>query len=319
MKNEISVLRCLIHLCIFQLVFGISRSRVTWVNGIAHNAQHMEEGQEVISQWFGLKRVEYCHNPTAMKDDNDIRGYGADIFQASTQLAGRITHEVNELVAHLQQALYAVGSRGVVVHIAHSQGALITYLALKQFPSEDLKRLECLCFGGAAAIRKSDFPTLRRTVNYYSVNDPLLFVVPSAARALETGMVFTPLSTEPEFVFLTPKVGNPTEDHGLLNPTYGEALRWEGRRYQSQYQSGLERFVLRPIILHVPLIIAAVLANPVWDPIKKWFQMYIFETFIKPIIRIIKLIMQVLAYYIKAWKYSAPGGAIFEPIVVEKL
>lgn len=34
-------------------------------------------------------------------------------------------------------------------------------------------------------------------------------------------------------------VGDPVTDHGLLNPTYLEALLWEGQRYQSIYKSPL--------------------------------------------------------------------------------
>ena len=39
-------------------------------------------------------------------------------------------------------------------------------------------------------------------------------------------------SSEPEFVFLSPKGNDPIVDHGLLGPTYSEILEWEGRRYQ---------------------------------------------------------------------------------------
>ena len=96
-----------------------------------------------------------------------------------------------------------------------------------------------------------------RCINYYSVNDPLLFVVPSAAKALRSGFMGVGgikhhkdggrLSTasslaalvdpnaEPEFVFLTPRAGDPIVDHGLFGPTYIDALRWEGRRYLTVY------------------------------------------------------------------------------------
>jgi len=83
-----------------------------------------------------------------------------------------------------------------------------------------------------------------RVVNYYSVNDPLMFLVPSASRALRTGVwgggganLGGQLSSikEPEYVFLTPRGGDPIIDHGLFGPTYIDALRWEGKRYQMLY------------------------------------------------------------------------------------
>lgn len=110
-----------------------------------------------------------------------------------------------------------------------------------------MSQLEIICFGGAEALRVTpDFP-FARCVNYYSVNDPLLFVVPHASRALRTGCMGTEctgtdlaamaedLDAEPEFVFLTPRGGDPILDHGLFGPTYLDALKWEGRRYKTLY------------------------------------------------------------------------------------
>ena len=125
-----------------------------------------------------------------------------------------------------------------------------------------MNHIEIICFGGAESMHKSpDFP-FARCVNYYSINDPLLFVVNRAARALRSGFYmgggqytnyggYTTSSSslaalaqqqhdddeddEPEFVFLTPRAGDPIIDHGLLGPTYIDALQWEGRRYQRLY------------------------------------------------------------------------------------
>lgn len=79
-------------------------------------------------------------------------------------------------------------------------------------------------------------------MNYYAINDPLLFLVPSANKALRSGfLVGIQGQHEPEFVFLSPRDGNPVVDHGLMGPTYMEALKWEGRRFQSQYESRSSR------------------------------------------------------------------------------
>jgi hypothetical protein len=44
-------------------------------------------------------------------------------------------------------------------------------------------------------------------------------------------------------------VGDPVTDHGLLNPTYLEALLWEGQRYQSLYKSpiGVDAAFIAPL------------------------------------------------------------------------
>ena len=75
-----------------------------------------------------------------------------------------------------------VGPKGRVIHIAHSQGALITSLAVKRLTQEEMKQIEVICFGGAEALECSDQFPFARCINYYSVNDPLLFVVPNAAK-----------------------------------------------------------------------------------------------------------------------------------------
>eukprot|EP00591_Stephanopyxis_turris_P000322 CAMPEP_0195523868 /NCGR_PEP_ID=MMETSP0794_2-20130614/23339_1 /TAXON_ID=515487 /ORGANISM="Stephanopyxis turris, Strain CCMP 815" /LENGTH=171 /DNA_ID=CAMNT_0040653957 /DNA_START=61 /DNA_END=573 /DNA_ORIENTATION=- len=171
-----------------------------------------------------------------MTKENDYFGYIGDLTQAGTQKLGRITAEVNELVGHLREAVKSVKPNGRVIHIAHSQGALITSLAAKQLTPDELSRIEVITFGGAAALTSTDYPHFHRLVNYYSTNDPLLLLVPSAARALQTGFIGSGINygdgnkkrkeEEAEFVFLTPRVGNPVLDHGLFNPTYGEALLW---------------------------------------------------------------------------------------------
>jgi len=133
-----------------------------------------------------------------------------------------------------------VGETGRIVHICHSQGALITSLAAKRLDRSDLSRIEVIAFGGAAALRHTRETPFSRCVNYYSVNDPLLALVPSAERALRSGFMGADSrglpSDEPEFVFLAPRGGDPITDHSLIGPTYLQALEWEGRRFRRLYQ-----------------------------------------------------------------------------------
>lgn len=129
-----------------------------------------------------------------------------------------------------------------MIHIAHSQGVLITSLAAKRLSTSEMSQLELICIGGATSIRKSEYPHFRRIINYWSTNDPLLFIVPSAVQALQTGFLQSG-DGEPEFVFLSPRGGDPVLDHMLLGPTYSQVLEWEGLRYQMSYQSMQERFL----------------------------------------------------------------------------
>jgi len=212
---------------------AVRKTRLTWVNGIGYNIGHMHRDSPMISKIFGGKTVSFCHNPTAMTSEEDMLGYVGDFAQAGSQKLGRITAEVNELVKHLKSAVSEVGKHGRVLHIAHSQGALVTTLAAKQLTPLEMNQIEILAFGGAAALRKTPETPFARCINYYSVNDPILLLVPSAVQALRSGWVYD----EDEFCFLAPRSGDPIEDHGLLGPTYAQALGWEGQRFQSEYQS----------------------------------------------------------------------------------
>lgn len=232
--NRLTMLRCTIKYFVVALVYTYCaearKTRVTWVNGIAHSMEHMIEGQEYISKLFADRPVVFCHNPTGMSSEEDFLGYLGDLTQAGTQKLGRITVEVELLVKHLRQALEDVGPNGMIVHIAHSQGALITSLAARQLSAREMNQIEVLCFGGAAAIRRTPQTPFHRCVNYYSVNDPLLFIVPSASQALRSGFV-----GDEEFCFLAPRAGDPIIDHSLIGPTYSQALEWEGIRFQQKY------------------------------------------------------------------------------------
>jgi hypothetical protein len=215
---------------------------------------------------------------------------------------------------HLKQALKAVGSRGRVVHIAHSQGALITNLALRRFSESELSRMEVLCFGGGAVIGKADFPALRRVVNYYSVNDPLLNINPRAVQALNSGFTF---QNDPEFVFLTPRVSDPIIEHSLTGPTYMQALAWEGQRFQQQFQSPVYR-ALRPILSHyIAFCIYAAKKHDAFfialyqQTLARLFVVLvtIVKKIIAPLAQLFQLLMEYIRALIRSWsseeKYEA--------------
>lgn len=196
---------------------------------------------------------------------------------------------------HLKEAVASVGTKGRVVHIAHSQGALLTFLAAKQLTPLEMSQIEVIAFGGAAAIRKSPQTPFVRCVNYYSINDPLLWVVPQAAQALKSGFV-----GDEEFCFLTPRIGDPIRDHNLLGPTYKTALAWEGQRFQREYLPILYR-ILRPTLL--ALLALQVIAS---EKLKA-----IFVVLLRPIIRVALILWQWLDS-----KIVQPTGVVLAAIVL---
>ncbi len=246
--------------------FGFApKTRLTWVNGVGYNAGHMEKEAPVIARYFGGKKVEFYHNPTKMIDEKDTKGYFSDLSQAGQQkYLGRITSEVNGLVEHLKAAVRSVEKHnGIVVHIAHSQGALVTCLAAKQLTPIEMSKIEVIAFGGATPVRSTPETPFRRCVNYYSLNDPLLFLNPTAESALRSGFnqhFYSSSSSanananEDEFCFLAPRIGDPIADHMLLGPTYASALEWEGRRFERKYQSYVHRTVRFALLTSLSIV-----------------------------------------------------------------
>ncbi|GMI06723.1 hypothetical protein TrVE_jg8095 [Triparma verrucosa] len=213
------------------------KSHISWINGIAHTPSDAMATAQTMATYFN-RPVNYIHNPTAMSKPSDAIGYVKDLTQATTQLFGRITAEVNDLVEHLRSLCSQTGDHGKVLHLCHSQGVLITYLAAQKLDPSEQRKIEIIAFGGAAAITTTEFPNFARCVNYYSLNDPLLQIVPPASRALSTGLLsFSAATGEPEFVFLTPRGNDPIVDHGLLGPTYKDLVCLEGRRYIDKYET----------------------------------------------------------------------------------
>jgi len=181
--------------------------------------------------------------------------------RATQKYLGRITAEVDGLVEHLKTAVRAVEKHnGIVVHIAHSQGALVTCLAAKQLTPIEMSKIEVIAFGGATPVRSTPETPFRRCVNYYSLNDPLLFLNPSAESALRSGFNHhfysstTQKANEDEFCFLAPRIGDPIADHKLLNPTYASALEWEGRRFERKYQSFMQRTVRLALLTSLSVV-----------------------------------------------------------------
>lgn len=235
----------------------------------------------------------------------------------------------------MKEAIKLVGPKGRVIHIAHSQGALITSLAIKRLSKSEMSQMEVICFGGAETIESTTRTPFARCINYYSINDPLLFVVPNAAKALRSGCMgvgsgshgsslaaLIDPNVEPEYVFLTPRAGDPIQDHGLFGPTYIDALKWEGRRYitlylppwypmvQFAYDQGYMvsdamTMVMKIILKHTLLpIIAFVMMVNLW----------IKENIILPLIILIMKIWEKLMFEIR--KMIRGEDDVYEPVVV---
>mmetsp|Transcript_17660 Transcript_17660/g.26447 ORF Transcript_17660/g.26447 Transcript_17660/m.26447 type:complete len:217 (+) Transcript_17660:3761-4411(+) len=205
-----------------------------------------------------------------------------------------------------------------------------------------MSQIEVICFGGAEALECSEKYPFARCINYYSINDPLLFVVPSAAKALRTGFMgmggikhhkgggrqstasslaaLVDPDAEPEFVFLTPRAGDPIVDHGLFGPTYIDALRWEGRRYVTLYLAPwhpILQFAVRKsnsLSDGLTIIFTTILRKTVLPLVAlvMMTNLWMKEHIIIPIAIFLSIIWQKML----EWMRIVRGEDVYEPVVI---
>ena len=97
------------------------------------------------------------------------QGALSDLSQAALQkVFSADTEEVRQLAKHLSTHLDAMGGDGLLVHIAHSQGALITSLCRRHLTVAQRARIHVIVLGGAASISDREFGS---AVNYYCTNE----------------------------------------------------------------------------------------------------------------------------------------------------
>jgi hypothetical protein len=129
---------------------------------------------------------------------------------------------------------------GRILHIAHSGGAILTYLAAKHhLTAQETGRIDVVTLGGGKSLTHKYFPG-SRLHNYYARNDPLTILDVRANRMLKKCKANTSyeIIREPKhnssFVFLPALAQNPLYDHSMLGPTYQYALRLEAQAYRDR-------------------------------------------------------------------------------------
>jgi hypothetical protein len=140
----------------------------------------------------------------------------------------------------LKRILNELVPTGRILHLAHSGGAILTYLAAKHhLTSAEKERIDVATFGGGRSITKKYFKG--SLTNYYSQNDPLLLV---DGRANKLAKMSPPLTTthyevrdrkhNTVFIFLPGLTNNPINDHSMEGPTYHMALQLEIQAFQER-------------------------------------------------------------------------------------
>ena len=217
-------------LCASPSVLPYSPLRVSFVNGIHHSEEEWRNLTLLLSEVFG-DQVRAFYNPSSGWWVKDAAKAGYELVRRPNDLG-----LAKKLAEHLRSVLREVGPTGRVLHLAHSGGAILTYLAAKyHLTSQETDRIDLATFGGGRSITRKYFRG--RITNYYSRNDPLT-LVDSRAGAL---MKFAKNTTYCEvrdrkhnttFVYLQGLADNPLRDHSMFGPTYVMALKLEAANFR---------------------------------------------------------------------------------------
>lgn len=205
---------------------------ITFVNGIYHSIQDWKNISADIQQLFGAS-VRPFYNPSSgwWVRDATRAGYNLALRPCDLELS-------RELAEHLRTALQEVEPNGRVLHIAHSGGAILTYLAARHHLSRSEKgRIDIITLGGGKSITRKYFPG--RVCNYYSRNDPLAILDNRAAKLMRrthnrTYAEIRDAKHNTTFVFLAAQANHPIVDHSMLGPTYRYALSLEAAAFKDR-------------------------------------------------------------------------------------
>ncbi|CAM9436741.1 unnamed protein product, partial [Heterosigma akashiwo] len=210
---------------------------VSFVNGIFHTEADWQRIASILNNLFG-EDVYPFYNPSSGSWTKDALGAGYQLFVKPSDF--QITEE---LAHHLRQALKVVGPSGRVLHLAHSGGAILTYLAAKNYLTvAERQRIDVVTFGGGRSITRKYFGG-GHLVNYYSRNDPLVMVDGRAgslvkkAKAEDDFCEVRDSKHNTTFVFLKGIKNDPVSDHDMIGPTYVGALVQEARLFHERLRS----------------------------------------------------------------------------------
>ncbi|KAJ1385443.1 hypothetical protein B484DRAFT_14243 [Ochromonadaceae sp. CCMP2298] len=150
---------------------------VSFVNGIYHSEAEVKDIAESIESIFRCD-VRSFYNPSSGNWIQDAYKAGFELVLRPSDLALS-----KQLAEHLRKVLSELHPKGRVLHIAHSGGAILTYLAAKyHLTYSEANRIDIVTLGGGRSITHKYFKG--RICNYYSRNDPVLLVENRASNLL---------------------------------------------------------------------------------------------------------------------------------------
>lgn len=196
--------------------------RITAVNGIQYNRADVIELWQGVAALFGTS-VHFVFSET--KGPRFIDGTHA-FFDKYVRDNPRV---VNALAKHWEKLLGQMGEDGLIYHIAHSHGALLTTQAAAQVSPYVRSRLIIRTFGALQNPYQRDFADIK---NIVCTEDPVVRWLNWYEE--EANVVRIPGVAKPT---------NPNENHSMCGEPYWSYLRdYESFAFREKYASRFSKF-----------------------------------------------------------------------------
>jgi len=195
--------------------------RITLINGILNIKTDLQNTAHQISITHGEASVHYVFRPT--------EGWSKDILNSFIVKMGHLSPSAYLLSQTWKKLIQEMGGTkegGIIIHYAHSIGAMDTYAAKNLLTPEEQQMIHVITFGSPSIIpSQAGFASV---VNYISLRDGVCLLDPvSYIKAL--------LQSHENVHFLGSLWGIPLIDHTLDAESYGSIIKKLGEQFTSLY------------------------------------------------------------------------------------
>ncbi len=189
-----------------------NNGHIFFANGMFNTLGEASRSALYISDLSGGYNIKGLYNPT--------HGPLVDPAEAYWGLRGVRTNPVEMIKNEWKEKLEALSPNQFALHLCHSQGTILTNLALQDSPDEIRKRIRVVAFAPADYISRDICHSVQRYEASFS-RDPIPWI--NWRGRQQNRDTIKVLPSHPNA---------PWHDHSILSPTFEKALKYEIERYR---------------------------------------------------------------------------------------
>jgi hypothetical protein len=196
--------------------------RLTVINGILNQKKDWQELIQCISQSHGNVNVHSVYWPS--------EGWTKDVYKGLMANSGHLSDAVKDLVIlwrSLIEEMGGIDSDCLIIHYAHSIGAVETNVAKQLLTPAEMQKIKVCTFGTPHLYPNTDYLDV---THYISQRDGVIFLKPLAYFAAITDPNY-------KIVLIGDDKGPPLIDHFINFGTYHDKILDLGAEFESTYGS----------------------------------------------------------------------------------